>query len=126
MSRSLDTSFFLPSEIFSPEHVKIRILGHFLIVEAEMSYGMKGVNLTKHNFKSCLKLRKNVDVPKIRAFLNDSVLRVTTFSDIRHQNELLIDKRQAYVDRRPAPKFPSEHPGNYERFVEALKAVGMI
>ena len=109
---------------FFPEDVKIRILDHFLFIEAERKTGVKGVNLTSHKFKSCIKLRKNVGASKVRAFYHRNMLRITTKDvNLTREIELTVDKRQA---RKPPPapeppKFDRKTQENYERFVQALK-----
>ena len=126
MERHIDTSLDLCSYYFA-EDLKIRILDNFLIVEAERKRGIKGVNLTVHKFKTCIKMRKNVDIDKIKAFFVHNMLRITTTgAEWANETEIIIDKRQARKPKHAPPKFDRKKQENYDRFMIALREIGMI
>jgi len=127
MTRNLTTSLALTSYYF-PNEIKIRILDRFLFVEAETKNGLKGVNYSTHKFKSCRKLQHNIDIDSLKAFYQDNTIRFATLDDkLEDEIEIVIDKRRAWKPK-PAqpPKFDPKNQENYERFMAALKQIGMI
>lgn len=127
MARTIDTSLHLFSHYF-PAEVKIRVLDEFLFIEAETKEGIKGVNFTTHKFKSCRKLRKNIDIDKLKAFYSPNSIRITSTGTRSYDEmEIIIDKRQARrMKQAPYPKFDPKKQETYEKFVHALKEIGMI
>lgn len=127
MTRNLTTSLDLTSYYFHDE-IKIRILDRFLFVEAETKSGLKGVNYSTQRFKSCRKLRQNIDIDKLKAFYKDNTLRFAMLDNkLEDETEIVIDKRRAWKPKpAPVPKFDPKKQENYQRFMAALKEIGMI
>jgi hypothetical protein len=127
MARTIETTIFLTSR-FSMEDIHMKIIDRFLFVEAEQKYGIKGINFTTWKFKACRKLPNNIDTSLIRAIFSTNVIRVTTDPDynlLPSETELSIDKRQARKKKAEKPT-STDDPKNYERFLEALKSIGML
>jgi len=128
MNRKFSTSNVL-SHTFEYKEIKIRIVDRFLFVEADQRYGLKGVNYFTKKYKHCIRLRRSIGIDKLKAFYDGKILRVTVNEDqIEDENELLIDKRLA-MKKKKAPIVPVVDrmlEGNYERFMVALKEIGMI
>jgi len=127
MTRNLTTSLELTSYYIDHE-IKIRILDRFLFVEAETKSGLKGVNYSTHKFKSCRKIRQNIDIDKLKAFYRENTIRFAMLDNMSDDEiELVIDKRRAWKPKpAPVPKFDPKKQQNYERFMAALKEIGMI
>jgi len=127
MTRNLTTSLELTSYYFADE-IKIRILDRFLFVEAETKSGLKGVNYSTHKFKSCRKLRPNTQIDKLKAFYRDNTIRFTLLDNkLEEETEILIEKLRAWKPKpTPLPKFDPKKQENYQRFMAALKEIGMI
>lgn len=127
MSRQFATSVELTS-YYDVEHVKIYIIDRFLFVEAEKKQGLKGVNYTTHRYKHCRRLRRSLEIDKLKAFYADNYLRFTINQDKKpHETELPIDKRKAWKPKPPPPPVVDKSlEGNYDRFMFALREIGMI
>jgi len=127
MSRQFTTSVDL-SSCYDVEHVKIYIIDRFLFVEAEKKHGLKGVNYTTHRYKNCRRLRRSLEIDNLKAFYIDNNLRFTIKNDKQpHETELPIDKRKAWKPKPPAaPVVDKSLEGNYDRFMLALRQIGMI
>jgi len=127
MTRQLSTSLDLAS-FYCHEDIKIRILDRFLFMEAETKTGLKGVNYSTHKFKSCRKLRQNIEIDRLRAFYRENSVRFTMLDDKQvDEIEIVIDKRRAWKPKpAPVPKFDPKKQQNYERYLAALRETGMI
>jgi len=127
MTRQFSTSVDLCS-CYDENEVKIRILDQFLFIEAEQKRGLKGVNFTSSNYKSCRRLRKTVDIENLKAFYDGHFVRFTINDNKQSdETELVIDKRRARRPKpAPAPVYDRKKQENYERFMAALKEIHMI
>jgi len=106
MSCQLCTSLDLAS-FYCHDDIKIRILDRFLFMEAETKTGVKGANYSTHKFKSCRKLRHDIDTDRLKAFYRENTIRFTTLDDKQEEEiEIVIDKRRAWKPKpAPPPKF---------------------
>jgi len=104
------------------------MLDQFLFIEAEQKRGLKGVNFTTHNYKSCRKLRKTMDIENLKAFYDSHFVRFTINDNKQSdETELVIDKRRVRRPTHvPVPAFDKKKQENYERFISALKEIHMI
>jgi len=126
MFEFIDVSFCL-GYFYKTSEIKIRIIEKFIFIEAESSCGVNGGNFSTYKYKTCYKLDKTIDITTIKAYHSFNIVRISNAADAQNdETELCIDKRQAYI-KPPEPWKPHfDEQANYERFLVALKSIGML
>ena len=124
MAGTVDTSICLAGYYF-PEDIKIKVIHRYFFIEACHVEGVKGVNYTKHKFKTCRKLPQNIDVSNLKAFYSKSFIRITFSQQNVDEIELVIDKTAAKIRQKPKP-VEHENGNNFNNFMKALKDIHMI
>jgi hypothetical protein len=120
MNRIIDLYF-----PFNPSSVSVKIIHDLLFIEACEVYGIKGVDYTKHFFKTCKKVEYANSVP-IKAFYKRGKIRIVTQHEKkRGETEILINITRAKT--KIAEKFlGSKSSITCEEFRESLRKMGMI
>lgn len=119
MNHSIDMSVIYP-----PSEIRVYIIDKFLFIEACHSKGVKGKNLQKFMFKTCVEMPLITDINRIRVFYSKNSVRISVGVANAEEICLPIDKSQARKVH-PQTELAFYKRNTNEEIMEAFRLVGM-
>lgn len=120
----MNQSLFLSAK-FDPTEISIKIIDKFLFIEACHTLGIKGKNLQKFLFKTCIELPLITDINHLNVFYSgDNCLRISVGAANFDEVCLPIDKSQARKVY-PQTELAFYKRNTMEEIAEAFRLVGM-
>lgn len=78
--------------IYSPSEINVYTIDRFIFIEGIKTEGVKGENYTKHTFKTCMKIPKNIDMTNLKVLYGSNVIKITSDCNYSQECELTISK----------------------------------